>query len=69
MDTNYQYNSLLPNTVYVIDIFPSLTGAIGNADDKLVSSWIVETVDNGQHIYTYVYTMAKYKYCIFPMGN
>ena len=49
MGTEYQYNSLLPKTVYIIDIFPSLEGAVDNAGDELVSSWIVETVNDGQY--------------------
>ena len=49
-DTEYQYSDLLPNTVYTIGIFPSAPGAVGNVDDALMSSWIVQTVDNGQYM-------------------
>ena len=47
-DTGYQYSDLLPNTVYTINIFPSALGAVGNVSDAIMSSWIVQTVDNGQ---------------------
>ena len=48
MDTEYQYDNLLPNAVDIIDILPSVPGEVGNIDNTLMSSWIVQTVDNGQ---------------------
>ena len=51
MNTDHQYNDLLSNTVYTIGIFPSVPGAVGNVDNTLMSSWIVQTVDNGQCVY------------------
>ena len=53
MDTNYQNTGLIPNTSYIIDIFPFFPGTLGpvnDVNDELTSSWIVQTVDNGQCI-------------------
>lgn len=46
--TGYQYDNLLPNNVYIINIFPSMGKAVGNVDDGLMSSWIVQTAYDGQ---------------------
>ena len=50
MDTaDYQYNDLQPNKVYIFNIypfFPRALGTVGNVHDGLISSWIVQTVDN-----------------------
>ena len=57
MDTNYQNTGLMSNTVYIINIFPFFPGTLGpvdNVNDELTSSWIVQTVDNGQCIVTVV---------------
>ena len=49
LGNDYQYNDLLPNMVYIIDIFPSMPGSVGSDDDILMSSWIVMTVNDGQY--------------------
>ena len=57
MDTNYQNTGLMSNTVYIINIFPFFPGTlepVDNVNDELTSSWIVQTVDNGQCIVTVV---------------
>ena len=46
--TEYHYSDLLPNTAYIVNIFPSAPRAVGNVDDAVMSSWIVQTVDDGQ---------------------
>ena len=47
MDTDIQYKDLQPGRIYIIDIFPSIDGAVGNVDATR-SSWIVQTLDDGE---------------------
>ena len=47
-NTTFVYHDLQPSTVYIVNIYPNRVGSVGNVDEKLRSSWIVQTMDDGQ---------------------
>ena len=51
MDTTYQNTNLMPNRVYVIEVspfFPRTLGPVDSVNDEFTTSWIVQTVEDGQ---------------------
>ena len=55
-DTEYQYSDLPPNAVYTVDILPSVPGAVGNVGDHTLTSWIVQTTENGKYVIAVIVT-------------
>ena len=62
VDNEFLFNDLIPNTVYFISILPR--GLKNNGDASETTTWLVQTLDEGQCLSVYKCTVCACVMCV-----